>query len=357
MGSKQSELTECRLSFMEGSKGLYFNSASADRVVFAMFDTFIDLIYALYYPFLAIIGVAVNVVTVWILYRGKCGLSRCISLYLVAMATTDLMVVVTEVMFNRTISYYFPNSFLQLTPACSCIIVLVCVARDTSVWLTVAFTFDRFIAICRQKHKAVYCVPRTATSVIATVCVLFVVKNIPWYFTFIPVYVADNLSWLCQSMPSFYTLPAWIGYDWLHRILTPFLPFFFILLFNALTVWHIVQANKVRRRLFSNGGADPVDPEAESRRKSIMLLFAISGSFILLWTPYVANFLYYRITATHYYSGASDPGYILQQMAYMFQLSSTCTNSCIYLVTQAKFREELKKMVRTPILHIVGLFK
>ncbi|XP_078056944.1 putative G-protein coupled receptor 139 [Mustelus asterias] len=296
-------------------------------------------------------------VTIWTLSRGKCGLSRCITLYLVAMAAADLMVVVTEVILNRILYYYFPSSSLYITPVCSCIIVLLCVARDTSVWLTVAFTLDRLIAICYQNLKDRYCSPKTASLTIAAVCLVFCLKNLPWYFTFDPVYISDNVPWLCQSKPAFYTSPAWIGYDWLHRMLTPIVPFVLILTFNALTVSHIVVANRVRRDLLSNQGGARVDPETESRRKSMILLFTISSSFIVLWMPYVVNFLYYRITNTHYYKGDADPGYILQQVAYMFQLSSSCTNTCIYVVTQTKFREELKKLATTPFTHIARLFQ
>ncbi|XP_067879944.1 probable G-protein coupled receptor 139 [Heterodontus francisci] len=300
---------------------------------------------------------AMNLVTIWILSQGKCSLSRCITLYLVAMAAADLMVVITGVILNRIVYYYFPNTSLYITPVCSCVIVLLCVARDTSVWLTVVFTLDRLIAICSQKLKAGYCTPKTASLVIGAVCLLFCLKNIPWYFTFEPVYITDNVPWLCQSKPSFYTSPAWIGYDWLHRILTPFLPFILILIFNCLTIRHILVANRVRKGLLSSHSGAEADPETESRRKSMILLFSISGSFIMLWMPYVINFLYYRITNTHYYTGPTDPGYILQQMGYMFQLSSCCTNTCIYVVTQTKFREELKKIVRTPFNLVVKLLK
>ncbi|XP_072447413.1 thyrotropin-releasing hormone receptor-like [Chiloscyllium punctatum] len=273
------------------------------------------------------------------------------------MAAADLLVVITEVILNRTLSFYFPDSSLEITPVCSCIIVLICTARDISVWLTVAFTLDRFIAICHQKLKARYCTAKTAASVIAVLCLLFCLKDIPWIFSFEPAYIIDNVPWQCQSKPIFYTLPVWIAYDWVHRLLTPVLPFISILLFNALTVRHILQANRTRKGLLSKQGGDQLDPETENRRKSVILLFAISGSFIALWMPYVINFLYYRITSTYYYTGPTDPGYILQQIGYLFQLSSSCTNTCIYVVTQVKFREEVKKIVSTPFMPILKLLE
>ncbi|XP_067865930.1 probable G-protein coupled receptor 139 isoform X1 [Heterodontus francisci] len=54
-------------------------------------------IEAVYYPFLAAVGVPANLLTIVILSRGKCGLSKCISRYMVAMTTADLLVLIFDV--------------------------------------------------------------------------------------------------------------------------------------------------------------------------------------------------------------------------------------------------------------------
>ncbi|XP_067857679.1 probable G-protein coupled receptor 139 [Heptranchias perlo] len=51
----------------------------------------------IYYPVLASFGFPANLVTIVILFRGKCGLSKCISIYMVAMATADLLVIIFNV--------------------------------------------------------------------------------------------------------------------------------------------------------------------------------------------------------------------------------------------------------------------
>ncbi|XP_067836386.1 probable G-protein coupled receptor 139 [Heptranchias perlo] len=302
-------------------------------------------VYAIYYPILAAIGVPVNLVAIVILSRGRCGLSRCITRYLVSMAVTDLLVVITAVIFNRIIGIYFPVSFLSLTPACTFSAVLIYAVTESSVWLTVAFTFDRFVAICCQKLKTKYCTEKTAAVVIGTVCLLSCLKSVPWYFMYEPLYKINNVPWFCNIKSSFYTSFAWAAYDWFARILNPVLPFLLIFLLNALTVRHILAASRLR---FSNNGENQSDPEMENRRKSIVLLFAISGSFILLWMTYVVDFLYVKITNESYFTGVNfnDPKFILQELGFMLQLLSCCTNTCIYAVTQTKFREELKNVVK-----------
>uniref|UniRef100_UPI00398F6F89 probable G-protein coupled receptor 139 n=1 Tax=Pristiophorus japonicus TaxID=55135 RepID=UPI00398F6F89 len=294
-----------------------------------------------------------NIAAIVILSRGRCGLSRCITRYLVFMAVTDLLVIITAVILNRIGGIYFRNSILSTTPACSISTVLIYSSRDSSVWLTVAFTFDRFVAICCQKLKTKYCTETTAAVVIGAVCALSSLKNIPFYFTYEPLFTINKVAWYCNIKLTFYVSPAWTAFAWLDRILTPCAPFLLMLLLNAVTVGYILGASRVRRRLRAqNNGASQSDPEMESRRKSIILLFTISGSFILLWLTYVINFLCVRIENNNYFN---DPKFILQESGNMLQLLSCCTNTFIYTVTQSNFRQQLKNALKYPLNLVVKL--
>ncbi|XP_067910397.1 probable G-protein coupled receptor 139, partial [Heterodontus francisci] len=300
-------------------------------------------------------SLTVNLLAIVILSRGKCGLSTCTTRYLVAMATADLLVIIIDVILYKISDYYFSESFLNITPVCSVMAALRFEATDCSVWFTVTFSFDRFVAICCQKLKTKYCTEKTAAVVLATTCILLCLKNIPFYFISEPGEIIDNVLWFCVDKPSYYTEPGWVGFDWFNTVLTPLLPFAFILLLNALTVRHILIANRVRKGLRGQSkGENRSDPEMESRRKSVILLFTISGSFILLWMMYVINFLYYSLTGT-------DPGdyshseYIFEKVGDMLQALSCCTNTFIYGVTQSKFRDQFKNVVKYPVTSMIQL--
>ncbi|XP_072357605.1 probable G-protein coupled receptor 139 [Scyliorhinus torazame] len=293
-----------------------------------------------------------NLAVIVILSRKKCGLSKCIINYLVSMGVTDLLVMVTAVILNRIVGTYFPSSFLSITPVCSFRAALNIAAIDSSAWLTVAFTFDRYVAISCQKLKIRYCTPKIAVRVIVIVCILTCIKNIFIYFEFEPRYVINNVPWFCVIRDIYYTSPVWTAYDWIRLILTPCLPFILILLLNALTVRHILAANRARRRLRnSSNGENKSDPEVEKRRKSIVLLFAISGTFILSYFMFFVNIVYVRISNVTYTSVSdfTNAAFILQQFGYMFQLLSSCINPFIYAGTQNKIREELKTWVKYPL--------
>ncbi|XP_048476698.1 probable G-protein coupled receptor 139 [Rhincodon typus] len=292
---------------------------------------------------------AVNLVAVVILSQGKCGLSKCTSHYLVAMALADLLFIIIEVILWRISYYYFPGSFLDITPVCSIINVLSRVATDYSVWFTVIFSFDRFVVICCQKLKTKFCTEHSAVAVLITASILFCLKNVPNYFTLEPRLVIEHVPWFCDVKPDYFIQPGWVAFDWFDTVLTPLLPFVLILLLNALTVRHILVASRVRKGLMGQSKRmSHSDPEMESRRKSMILLFTISGSFILLWLTYVVEFLYYNIMGKDP-KDYTDSENIFENVGDMLQVLSCCTNTFIYGATQSKFREQLRMVVKVPI--------
>ncbi|XP_078069728.1 G-protein coupled receptor 15-like [Mustelus asterias] len=264
------------------------------------------------------------------------------------MAVADLMIIINDVILRQINYHYFSGSFLDITPVCSVLYATTRVSIDCSVWFTIAFSFDRFVAICCQKLKDKYCTKKTAGIIIATGSVLFCAKNVPLYFTNEPYEIINNVPFYCAAKTSYYTEPGWIGYDWFDMILNPMLPFALILFINTLTVRHILVASQVRKSLTGQRkGENNVDPEMESRRRSMILLFTISGSFITLWMTYVIYFLYYRITGTNP-TGYSSPLSIAGSVGAMLLDLSCCTNTFIYGVTQSKFREQFVNVVKYP---------
>ncbi|XP_067909650.1 probable G-protein coupled receptor 139 [Heterodontus francisci] len=326
---------------MDKSLLYWFDSLTADDdwkpLVWRISDA-LNMIQCIYYPFLAIVGVPVNLLTIGILSRGKCGLCKCVTHYLVAMSAADLLVIILDLILRHIPMVYW-KQFLFLWYICVCNIhaILLYAATDCSVWFTVTFTFDRFVAICCQKLKSKYCSEKTSDVVVGTVTALSCLNNIFWYFM------------LTGSR-------VWGTIEFLHNILTPGIPFVLILLLNALTVRHILVSNRARRRLLAHSsGESRRDPEMESRRKSIILLLVISGNFILLW----AVLMVYSIWRRMLYLGSVSVIFpvFLQELGFMLQLLSCCTNTAIYAVTQTQFREQLKNVLKYPFTTIVKFFQ
>eukprot|EP00062_Callorhinchus_milii_P023777 gi/632983001/ref/XP_007908432.1/ PREDICTED: type-2 angiotensin II receptor-like [Callorhinchus milii] len=292
-------------------------------------------------------------VTIVVLTQEMCGLSKCVTRYLVAMAVADLLVMVFDVIFYETFHIYLPHSPTHRTPVCRLHLALCFVIIESSVWLTVAFTFDRFTAICCPKLKTKYCTEKTAGLVIWTICAVLCVQNIPTCFIYQPRLVINGQPWYCSVKPIVYTSPAWTVFAWLDVIANPILPFILILLFNTLTIRYVLVASRVRQGL--RRAVKGRDEEMESRRKSIILLFTISGSFVLLGLTYMVTFMYTMVTeAEHLQSDYSSPFTIAEHVGYMLQRLSSCSNTFIYGVTQNQFRQRLKSIVTYPITRLLG---
>ncbi|XP_072132055.1 probable G-protein coupled receptor 139 [Mobula birostris] len=302
-----------------------------------------------FYPILAAFGVPANLLTMVVLFRGNCGLSKCISLYMAFMAMADFLVMIVSVIVYHIVTYQFPFSFLSYTSACKVVLYFNSTYLQTSVWYTVLFTADRFVAICCQKLKTKYCTARTAVAGIITVPLLMYLQNVPYLFEYKPVRVINGIQWGCQPSSWFITSLVGVAFSFLQTILTVILPFALITLFNCLTVRRILLASKVRRGLRGQGSQTQKDPEMEGRRKSIILLFSVSGSFILLWLSVTVIFQITRLTGTAHYDGDyTDSAYVATEAGYMIMYLSSCTNACIYTATQAKFREEMRLVLKYP---------
>ncbi|XP_078284982.1 neuropeptides capa receptor-like [Rhinoraja longicauda] len=320
------------------------------RVLLALWD-----IQKFYYPLLAVVGIPINLLTIAILSRRKCGLSKCVTCYLVAMASADLLVIIIDLIL-RHIPIVFQFEFVLDIPLCNIHAALLYAATDCSVWFTIVFTIDRFVAICSQKLKSRYCTEKASKAILATVTILSLLKNVSWYFVYTGSYWLLNHPWFCLLRNNVQNSRAWGAIELLHFVLTPGVPFILILLLNALTVRHILAANRARRRLRNQNTAEPPkDTEMENRRKSIVLLFVISGNFIILWVIFMVFCILQRMSYLVYMS-VSLP-YFVREMGFMLQLLSCCTNTCIYAVTQTKFRIQFAQFVKYPFIVILKFVK
>ncbi|XP_062905760.1 probable G-protein coupled receptor 139 [Mobula hypostoma] len=278
---------------------------------------------------------------------------------MVAMAVADLLVIIFDVLLYEINDTYFPGSLLDYTPICSLNIALVFAAIDCSVWLTVAFTFDRYIAIGCPKLRGKYCTERTATKVILIVFGLSFVQNIPIFFENEHVYIIDNIPYLCKVKSYLSSLTIWVAYFFVDIILTPLVPFLSVALLNALTTRHILQAARIRKGLRGKGSLEEYnDPEIVNRRKSIILLLSISSCFILLWLVTFVHSICTQIVGVQFMlTDYNDPFATMEHTGYMLQCLSSCTNTFIYAVAQAKFRAAFAKSVKYPFTLVKNIFQ
>ncbi|XP_067879593.1 G-protein coupled receptor 39-like [Heterodontus francisci] len=173
-----------------------------------------------YCPLLATVGEPVNLMTIVVLSWGKCGLSKCVTRYLVFMALADLLVIIIDLILKH-IPIIYQLKIVEYIPLCNIHSVLLYAATDCCVWITVTFTFDQFVAICCQNLKSKYCTEKMATLVLGTVTVLSCLKNTFWYFMYTVEYWLLNDPWFCIVRNGVLDSPVWAAVELIHFILTP----------------------------------------------------------------------------------------------------------------------------------------
>jgi len=105
----------------------------------------------------------------------------------------NLMVMIFHVILYEIQDACFSHTFLNITSICRMNLALLFRSIDSSVWLTVAFTFERFVSICFENVRTKYCTEKTAYVVITVVCCVRFSENLPIDFIYEPREVIDNV--------------------------------------------------------------------------------------------------------------------------------------------------------------------
>ncbi|XP_069798643.1 G-protein coupled receptor 15-like [Narcine bancroftii] len=297
---------------------------------------------------------AANFLTIVILSRGRCGLSKCISAYMMTMAVADFTVIVINVILYEIMIPRLLNTFLHHTNFLIAMMYVLAITLELSQWSTVAFTVDRYVAICCQKLKPKYCRVKTLSILAPIILILLCVENIPLLFAFEPRQIIGTVSWGTRPILDVLASPAFVAFIRVKSIQSLFIVFGLMFLFNGLTIRHILLVSKARRAFRSYKSGNAHDREMESRKRSIVLLFSVSASFTLLWLPVTVT---YFITSFTMYVNRDyfSPAQIAVHVGTLLVNLSSCTNTFIYAATQSKFKEELKTLKAFPCSFIMKL--
>ncbi|XP_064777925.1 probable G-protein coupled receptor 139 isoform X2 [Oncorhynchus masou masou] len=307
-----------------------------------------------FYPALAIVGIPSNIVTFLIFWRRNCLLSKSSTFYLMAISVADTLVLIFIVVLEITVKFY-QEPFWSREPWCRLRDIFSYGAYNTSTWLVVVFTAERFIAIHTWAIKTKLCTPRSALAAITTILLLSHLLAIPYYWSNVSVYDHNQTKWACiykPEAPHGY-VHALVGAQ---TLVAYVLPFLIILTLNGLTLRQISLSNRVHVLTAADltSGAYRVTPLLRSRkRKSVVLLVTVSMSFVLLS---VTRAITQIIIRTTFFYGQDCNDYNLQinvaaDIGSMLSLSNTAINTYLYACTQAKFRQVFITCVRQVLSH------
>lgn len=216
-------------------------------------------------------------------------------------------------------------------------------ASDYSVWLIIAVTVERYIAVCHPLKAPTMCSRRRAVMVIILMLLTFLLLNIHFFWTVeVHTYTHNNddYAYQCEGTANFTKLVQDI-WPWVDAFLYSFLPFVVISVINSLIIHQVVQAHRSRSSLQSN-----IDQRnnrvQETSLKLTMMLLTISFAFLLTTLP-----MNISLIGTAFYNRYSND----LRFTARFKLVRTITellmylnhsmNFYLYCATGQKFRQQL----------------
>ncbi|XP_077345220.1 putative G-protein coupled receptor 139 [Lithobates pipiens] len=315
-----------------------------------MEEPWIRTIQKLFYPIMCVFGLPASIVTMAVLWKGNLDMSKSIVYYLVSLAVANILLILVVTIFRDIFYFYVDVTLYWPEPSCgvSNWIYFTCVYSLT--WLTVAFSFDRYVIVCCMKLKLRYCRPSVTRWVILGVYTSAFLVAMPTFWMYVPIRTTQpdgTIFHICSLHRNLSSIPFLSVYDHIQTTVWIVFPLVSLILTNGLTVWHITMTTKVRQVLKANGGKQSDDPEVLRRKKSVTLLAMISISFLAHWLPkmvvkVVERVTYPPVNRYDFY----HPVNVVRMLCNMLIVFSSFSNVCIYSLTVTKFREELFRGVK-----------
>ncbi|ELT97523.1 hypothetical protein CAPTEDRAFT_213150 [Capitella teleta] len=255
-------------------------------------------------PVIVTFGVFGNLVNIVVLTRRWMNSST--NCYLTALAVCDILYLA----FAMSMSFaHYPSiknipSFIRFKSPFGR--PLVDTFSNTSVWLTLTFTIERYIGVCHPMKGMRWCTPQRARYVIALVCVAAAIVTFPEFFECMAISVtnSDNVTTLTIVPTKFGGRPSYsFGYYFINQGLFTLVPFALLLIFNTLLIKAVLTAARQRRAMAKvvvvkctgtgrPGGSGMPHRQQSDQQKITIMLIVVVIVFLICQLPQAIQKLY-----------------------------------------------------------------
>ena len=238
-------------------------------------------------------------------------------------------------------------------------------ASDAAIWILVAFTVDRLIAVALPLIKSIICTPRRAASICAVIVIVAVGKNLHVFWTRGIEELAEGVKTCGRPEP--YRYFERHVRPWLAFVLVSVLPFFIISVCNCFIIVWLLRAHRLRSGSLqgsATAGRDDYDDSDKAEERQIsqatqaqtktqravltqtsLMCIAASLAFVVCVTPsFVLTMGRYRWSRA---GGFTQRAYFASQaIAHQLACLNHAVNFFLYCITGQRFRTELIAMLR-----------
>lgn len=131
---------------------------------------------------------------------------------------------------------------------------IVVTSQTLSVWITLAFTIDRYFYVCKPYSCKKFCTRKRSCYIIVFIYILSILYSIPQFFErkYEIVQISSDNFFLFSSLTEFGRSQAYfrIYHLYIYTIFICFIPFVTIAVLNAFLIYNIMKSNKRHRELY-----------------------------------------------------------------------------------------------------------
>ena len=295
-------------------------------------------------PVVVLGGMVGNVFNIMVLLNPKMRTST--NIYLLSLAVCDSMYLI----FCLTLAFLHCSN-KQLPEAALRYILNARVSSDlfgnTSVWLTVCFTLERFIAVRLPLRGKRWCTVKKAKVAVLVTFIFSLVNTFPEFFETEVVTVTGNFTtyFRCESTSFAETYSYQFGYYWWFVALFTFTPLVLLSVFNSLLIKSVWEANKKRQMLSQTRvTGDAQKPNREQQRVTLMLI-SVVVIFLICQTPQAVLLIYRSYVIANDMPYPADLIKIAGNICNLLVQINASVNFVLYSYFSRQFRRTFKTLM------------
>ncbi|XP_059485581.1 sex peptide receptor-related protein 2 isoform X2 [Neocloeon triangulifer] len=296
-------------------------------------------------PIVVFVGVVGNIVTAIVLTRRRMRSST--NVYLTALAASDLLYLLF--LFSLSLAHYgltgatadaywtYWRFGLWLTDSTS----------STSIWLTVSFTVERYIAVCHPMRGKMLCTESRARKVTMLVYVLCFLSTFSTPFewqtvrkpieeindTQSNVTISDVATRVTVELTELGKLHSYRTiFYWFSSLVFVFLPLLLLVVFNSFLILAVHKSQRQRRHLTQSERHRPDGSQnnAQQENKITVTLIAVVVLFLICQSPTAVTLIYTSLTDDP--EPNSDKDRLLRGLGNIFNLLVAVNAACNFLL-------------------------
>lgn len=218
---------------------------------------------------------------------------------------------------------------------------------NTSVWLTVCFTLERFFAVRLPMRGKTWCTLKKAKVAVLVTFIFCLGNTFPEFFETKVVLVTNNFTTYlsCVATEFAETYSYQFGYYWWFVAMFTFTPLVLLSVFNSLLIKSVWEANKKRRMLSQTRvTGDPQKQNREQQRVTLMLI-SVVVIFLICQTPQAVLLIYRSYIVANSLPYPADLIKISGNVCNLLVQINASVNFILYSYFSSKFRRTFKKVV------------